>query len=218
MTFRTSGITQFGVCYHILHPLRLVWWCCGEFPALRSRWNSTFNASTFIAFMTYDNNTPDWLNKLLFYILHKSANLSSTEICLFLFGFATKFFIFFFISHFPPLFCVNAWFSSAKKLCDIAMSFHTLYDQIISTTSYLYYLYFFCVKTCHVPDLKTIYKFTFKLFWSQNDSLRENRTARFGLTSSTKANRSIGHVHWNIKLNIYPSQRRNRDLQTTYSS
>lgn len=147
MTFRTSGIRQFGVCYHILHPLRLVWWCCGEFPALRSRWNSTFNASTFIAFMTYDNNTPDWLNKLLFYILHKSANLSSTEICLFFFGFATKFFIVFFsFLIFHRFLCKCLILFSEKALWHSNEFSHLVWPNNLHDILSILFVFFFALK------------------------------------------------------------------------
>lgn len=94
---------------------------------------------------------------------------------------------------------------------------HFIWPNNLHDIPSILFVVFLALKLVRFQTSKQPIKFTFKPVWSQNDSLRENRTARFGLTSSTKANRSIGHVHWNIKLNIYPSQRRNRDLPNNIS-
>jgi len=196
LTFRTSGITRFGVCYHIFHPLRLVWWCCGEFPALRSRWNSTFNASTFIAFMTYDNNTPDWLNKLLFYILHKSANLSSTEICLVVRLRNKTFYSFFYFSFSTAFLCKCLILFNEEALWHSNEFSHLIWPNNLHDIPSILFVYFLALKlvrfqTSKQPINSLLNRSDLKMTVCE----KIERLGSGNIIISTKANRSIGHVY-----------------------
>ena len=185
-------------------------WGAGEIPLLPrplslGLWRTTKTPLT------------DWINFCFTFCTNPLiCHRLNTDFCCF---FATKlFYIIFSFLIFAAFLCKCA-IDFNEKSNVITMNFHTKHDQITSMASHYIICFFLPWKfvgfqiskqpsnsLLNRSDLKV--KVCKKIEWPP----------RFKITTSAKANRNIMYAHRNIKLNIYPLQRRHSNLQAAYDS